>query len=421
MTILIKNARIIDPRSSFNNTVQYIFIEKGVITQVGQGLAVNGEKVIEGKSLSVSQGWVDIFSNFCDPGYEFKETLDSGARAAAAGGFTDVFVIPNTRPATDNKSQVEYIRRSSAALEANIHPLGAVSRNTEGKDLAEMYDMRNSGAAAFSDGINPVQSSGILLKALQYIKAFNGVIIQIPDDKTVGTNGLMHEGIVSTQLGLAGKPIMAEELLVARDIKLVRYTESAIHFTGVTSPRSLEYIRRAKDAGLNVTCSVAPYHLYFTDEDLRGYDTNLKVYPPLRGAGEQAALKAAIKDGTIDCIATHHMPEDYDNKVLEFEYAKNGMIGLETCYASLRSAMPEIADEKWVELLCINPRKIFGLPEFTLAKDAPAVLTIFSPETETTVNEGFFYSKSRNSAYLGKQLKGGVIGTIRGENVFIRK
>ena len=421
MTILIKNARIIDPRSSFNNTVQDIFIEKGVITQVGQGLAVNGEKVIEGKSLSVSQGWVDIFSNFCDPGYEFKETLDSGARAAAAGGFTDVFVIPNTRPATDNKSQVEYIRRSSAALEANIHPLGAVSRNTEGKDLAEMYDMRNSGAAAFSDGINPVQSSGILLKALQYIKAFNGVIIQIPDDKTVGTNGLMHEGIVSTQLGLAGKPIMAEELLVARDIKLVRYTESAIHFTGVTSPRSLEYIRRAKDAGLNVTCSVAPYHLYFTDEDLRGYDTNLKVYPPLRGAGEQAALKAAIKDGTIDCIATHHMPEDYDNKVLEFEYAKNGMIGLETCYASLRSAMPEIADEKWVELLCINPRKIFGLPEFTLAKDAPAVLTIFSPETETTVNEGFFYSKSRNSAYLGKQLKGGVIGTIRGENVFIRK
>jgi dihydroorotase len=280
--------------------------------------------------------------------------------------------------------------------------------------------MRNSGAVAFSDGTNPVQSAGLLLKALQYVKAFDGVIIQIPDDKSVGANGLVHEGIVSTQLGLAGKPMMAEELLVARDIKIARYTESKLHFTAVTSPRSIDYIKRAKDAGLPVTCSVTPYHLFFTDEALKEYDTNLKVYPPLRSAAEQAVLLNAVVDGTVDCIATHHMPLDYDSKVLEFEYAKNGMTGLETCYPVLKTILPAISEKRWVELLSLNARKIFGLDIPVIDKNEKACITLFLPEGKTRIEAGEFYSRSVNTPFVGKELNGEVLGTVRHDKFFIR-
>lgn len=419
MTILIKNARIVDPNSPYNDTVQDILVESGIIKNIASNLVADGES-FSGDNLHVSPGWVDIFANFSDPGFEFRETLESGSKAAAAGGFTDVFVIPNVKPVTDNKSQVEYLSRKSGSLAASIHPIGAISKNADGKDLAEMYDMRNSGAVAFSDGLNPVQSAGLLLKALQYVKAFDGVVIQIPDDKSVGANGLVHEGIISTRLGLAGKPIMAEELLVARDIKLARYSESKLHFTAVTSPRSLEYIKRAKDAGLPVTCSVTPYHLFFTDEDLKTYDTNLKVYPPLRSPVEQKALRDAVADGTVDCIATHHMPLDFDSKVLEFEYAKNGMTGLETCYPVLKTILPSINEKRWVELLSINPRKIFGLEQPTIDKSKEACITVFSPNGSTTIAASDFYSKSGNSPFVEKTLEGVVYGTVRHQTTFFR-
>lgn len=420
MTVLIKQARIIDPSSPYNETRQDILVESGIIKNIGSDLHNTEGETVSASGLHVSPGWVDIFSNFSDPGYEFRETLESGSRAAAAGGFTDVFVIPNTKPVTDNKSQVEYLSRKSGSLAANIHPIGAVSKNAEGKDLAEMYDMRNSGAVAFSDGTNPVQSGGLLLKALQYVKAFDGVIIQIPDDKSVGANGLIHEGIISTRLGLAGKPMMAEELLVARDIKLARYTDSKLHFTAITSPRSLDYIRRAKDAGLPVTCSVTPYHLFFTDEALKDYDTNLKVYPPLRSAAEQSVLLNAVADGTIDCIATHHMPYDYDSKVLEFEYAKNGMTGLETCYPVLKTILPAVSEKRWVELLSLNARRIFGLETPVINNNNNACLTLFNPEGKTKIEAGEFYSRSVNTPFAGKELNGEVFGTVQQDKMFIR-
>jgi dihydroorotase len=328
-------------------------------------------------------------------------------------------VIPNTKPVIDSKTQAEYISQKSKSLPVNIHPIGAISKGAEGKDLAEMYDMRSSGAVAFSDGLNPIQSAGLLLKALQYVKAFDGTVIQIPDDKSVGANGLMHEGIISTRLGLPGKPMMAEELQVARDIKLVRYSESKLHITGVSSPKSLEYIRRAKEAGLAVTCSVTPYHLFFSDEDLMEYDTNLKVYPPLRTKSDVELLRQAVLDGTIDCIASHHMPHEYDSKVLEFEYAKNGMTGLETSYSAIKTVLPGLTESRWVELVSINPRKIFGLEIPVIKKGAPACFTLFEPGVPVTITAASFRSKSKNSAFTGKTLNGSVKGIINKEALIL--
>ena len=412
MKVLIQQVQIVDPSSPFHGKKQDILIDAGVIADIQPSITASADKVIKGNNLHISMGWVDVFANFADPGYEYKETLETGAAAAASGGYTDVFVIPNTKPVIDSKSQAEYISRRSGSLPATIHPIGAVSKGTEGKDLAEMYDMRASGAVAFSDGLNPVQSAGILLKALQYVKAFEGVIIQIPDDKSVGSNGLVHEGIISTQLGLPGKPMMSEELIIARDIKLARYTDSRIHFTGITSPKSIEYIRRGKDSGLQITCSVTPYHLFFSDEALVDYDTNLKVYPPLRSKIISEQLKQAVMDGTIDCIASHHLPHEYDSKILEFENAKFGMTGLETSYAVVQTLLPDLSAERIYALFGGNARRIFNLDPSVIEKGSLCNLTLFDMEFDWTYDLAKTVSKSRNSAFDGIPFKGKAIGII---------
>ncbi|MEO6638267.1 MAG: dihydroorotase [Ginsengibacter sp.] len=417
MKVFIKDAILLSPSSPFHGQSKDILIEDGIITNIGNGLDAGKAQVIEAKGLHVSSGWMDCFANFCDPGQEYKETLETGANAAAAGGFTDVMLVPNTQPAVHNKSQVEYIVQKSKHLPVSIYPIGAITKNADGKELAEMYDMYNTGALAFSDGLRPVQSSGMLQKALQYLLAIDAIIIQLPDDTTIGTRGLMNEGIVSTRRGLEGKPALAEELMIARDIELAKYTGSKIHFTGVSTEKSLQLIAAAKKENLNVSCSVTPYHLFFCEDDLAEYDTNLKVNPPLRRAQDREALRNGVKNGVVDFIASHHQPQDWDHKVCEFEYAKNGMEGLESVFGAARVC--GITAQQFVKMQTENIRKIFGLPVPSIAKNEKACLTLFNTDEEYIFEEIHIFSKSKNNAFTGKQLKGKVIGIINGEKVFL--
>jgi dihydroorotase len=418
MEIFLRQVKIIDPSSPFHQQTKDILIENGVIKDVGQ-ISNSNAKQINIQDLHVSVGWLDVFANFCDPGFELKETLETGSNAAAAGGYTDVMIVPNTSPVVHNKAGIEYIIQRSKDFVVNLRPIAAITKNTEGKELAEMYDMHQSGAVAFSDGTSPIQSSGLLLKALQYLRAIDKAVIQLPDDKSVNPSGLMNEGIISTQLGLPGKPAVAEELMIARDIELVKYTNSKIHFTGISTAKSVELIKEAKRKGLSVTCSVTPYHLCFTDEDLVDYDANLKVNPPLRSKEDQDALKQALLDGTIDCIATHHLPQDTDHKMVEFEYAHFGMIGLETGFAVIRTYFPELGLEKTIDLLSNKPRSIFDLQTNSINKNSEACLTLFRPDEKWTVGE--LHSKSRNSPFIGKELTGKPVGIINKDKVFLNQ
>ncbi len=421
MKLLVKQATIFDTSSPYNGLIKDILIDNGIIERIDDTIDADDVKTLKANSLMVSNGWVDIFSNFNDPGFEHKETLETGANAAAAGGFTHVFVLPNTQPAVSNKTAVEYIVQKSKFLPITILPIGAITKNIEGSELCEMYDMYNSGAIAFSDGLQPVQSPGLLLKAFQYRKAIDAVIIQLPVDKSISKFGLMNEGITSTRLGLPGIPSIAEELMVSRDIELAKYAGSKLHITGISTAKSLQVIKEAKENGVNITCSVAPYHLVFCDEDLFDYDTNLKTEPPLRSRQDMLALRRGIEEGIVDCIASHHLPQNWDEKTCEFEYASPGMIGLETVYIVINTIMPDITYERITDLLGNNARKIFSLSQPVIRENEVADLTLFTKEGSFVYDLSAVKSKSKNSPFIGKQLNGKVIGIINKDRLYLNE
>jgi dihydroorotase len=417
MKLLIKQAKIICSNTALHGDIKDIFIEDGIITRISDYLDVQADKTITSDNLHISIGWMDVFAEFSDPGYEYRETLESGVAAAAAGGFTNVMIAPNTNPTLSSKTQIEYIVQKASSLAVTIHPIGSITKNTDGKELAEMYDMHQSGAIAFSDGTNPVQHAGIMIKALQYVLANQSVIIQIPDDNSIAANGLMNEGIISTQLGLPGKPAIAEELMISRDIELAKYTNSKLHITGVSTRRSIEIINEAQQLGVNITASATPYHAYFCDEDLMDYDTYLKVNPPLRTKNDMLAVREAIAEGVINCIASHHTPLHSDEKNCEFEYAKFGMIGLENVFGVLNGLSKNI--DTLVNQLTTNPRNIFGLPIPKIAEGEMACLTVFDPTIEYTFEPSNIKSTSTNNPFLGKPLTGRVLGIINNnKNIF---
>jgi dihydroorotase len=418
MTTLIKQVKIADLQSPFNGKIKDILLDNHKIIDISDHCTENADQTIHVEGLVVSPGFVDPFVHFCDPGLEHRENLQTGAEAAQHGGYTTVFTVPNTLPIVDTKSQVIYIKQNSQTLPIHVLPIGAISKKTEGKDLAEMIDMFNNGAVAFSDGLYPVQSTLLFLKALQYVKAFDGVAIQMPIDKSLGSLGLMNEGILSTKLGLPGIPSIAEELIISRDIELLRYTQSKLHITSVSTAKGIAMIAAAKKEGLQISCSVTPYHLFYNEEDLGNYDTLLKVFPPLRTKQDQLALLKAVEEGIVDCVSSHHMPQDWDGKTIEFENAKAGIASIETSYATVAHLLPNLSEQAIAALFGSNARKIFNLPSATIQTGADAELTFFTNKQTTCLSVKDSKSKSANSPFWDKILNGKIIGTyVKGKAI----
>jgi len=410
MQTLIKQVKILDTKSSFHLKTVDVLIEKGRITQLLPKIVGDFEKVIEGKSLYLTQGWIDIFSDFSEPGFEYREDIASGAEAAQAGGFKQVFVLPNTLPTISSQSEVQLIKQKSQFLPVEIHPLGSISQSLKGIALAEMLEMRKAGAIAFTEGWNSLEDANLSLKALEYVKAFDGVLIYLPYLASLSDEGWMHEGQQSTLLGMAGIPTIAETVFIQREIALAGYAGSKIHFTGISSKESVKIIREAKKAGVRVTCSVTPYHLLWTDEELTTYNSFYKTMPPLRTAEDRAALRAGVLDGTIDLVTSHHRPASWDDKNKEFAYTGWGIAGIQMVLPLLLKAMPEIQPELLSDLLVYKAQEIFNTQEYPIEEQAEVVhLTLFDAAGEIHPESFKKSSKAFNQYELKESLKGQII------------
>ena len=420
MNLLIKQATVIDSTSQFNGRVVDILIEKGVITQIKKNIVPEkGIKTIEADGLHVSAGWLDMQVNFCDPGYEHKETLDNGLKSAAKGGFTTVCLMSGTNPPLHNKAQIEYVVNRAKGNLVDVLPIGTLSHNQEGKDLSEMYDMKLSGAVAFSDYKKTAKDAGLILRALQYSQNINSFIIAHCDDKTISHDGLVNEGVMSTKLGLKGIPALAEEIMLQRNIQILEYTGGKMHIPTISTKGSVELIKKAKAKKLNITCGVAAYNLLLDDSELEGFDTNYKVNPPLRTKDDIDALKKGIADGTIDVIVSDHNPQDIESKDLEFDLADDGMVGLESCFGVVNTALSSrLSLETMIDTLTKNPRTILGLDSVTIKEGVEANLTLFSPNKKYVFEKSQIVSSNKNSGLIGKELKGAVIGVFN-KNMYL--
>ncbi|MEY5048182.1 MAG: dihydroorotase [Bacteroidota bacterium] len=418
MNILIKSAEIIDSRSNYNGQVLDVQITNGVITAIGNNLhAEENATVIPADGLKLSIGWCDIRSSFRDPGFEHKEDIRSGCAAAAFGGYTDVAVLPNTKPAVEHKETVHYIK-NSAVGPVSVHPMAFVTLGAKGEEMTEMLDLHHAGAVAFTDANKPIWHPGVLVRSLQYLQLVDGLLIQHAEETTLTLHGQINEGKVSTFLGLKGIPKLAEELIVARDIELLKYAGGRIHFSRISSPKSIELIKAAKKQGLNVTCDVAVHHLLFTDKDLNTFDTNLKVNPPLRSKETQTALWKAVNEDIIDLIVTDHTPQDEESKKLEFDQAEFGMLGLQTAFAALNT-VGKIPVDKLVNILSITSRELLKIEVPTIEVGAKANLTLFSTDENWTFTEKDVKSKSLNTPFIGKTFKGKVKAVINKNQLVI--
>ena len=404
--ILLTSVQIIDKQSSYHLQRTNILISGGRIAKIGNPDAANA-KVIDASALSVSAGWFDMRAFAGEPGFEYKETIETTCRAAAQGGFTEVAVLPNTQPVIQHKEALAFLAQRSVAFPVQLHAIAALSIDTKGEDMTEMVDLHHAGAVAFSDGVHPVNHTGLIYRTLQYLQQFNGLFINVPDDKHLSKNGVMHEGIASTMLGMKGIPSIAEQMGIQRDLQLLEYAGGRIHFTGISSAESVEMIRQAKKRGLRATCDIAAHQLAFTDDDLADFDTNLKVKPPFRSRRDIDALLAGLADGTIDAIVSAHQPQDEESKKLEFDLAEFGILGLETAFAAARThSVHQLPVEALVEKFAVNPRRILNLPVPQVAEGQVANLTLFHPDEEWTFSVQHIRSASRNTPFTGKKLKG---------------
>ncbi len=420
MKLLLKGARVIDPSRNLDAPMD-VLVEDGKIAGCKPGIkAPSGATVLDLAGMIVVPGLIDMHTHLREPGYEYRETVASGAAAAVAGGFTSIACMPNTRPVNDNRSVTEFILRKAAEANlANIYPIGAISMNSDGKQMTEFWDLREAGIVALSDDGNPVMDAALMRRAMEYADSLNLPVIQHCEDKNLSAGGLMNEGYPSTLLGLPGIPAIAEEIMVARDILIAEYTGTRIHFAHVSTAGSVRLIRDAKKRGLQVTAETAPHYFTLTDESLRDYDTNYKVSPPLRGKTDVSAVKEGLADGTLDAIACDHAPHGRTDKEVEFEYAANGISGLETSLGLSLSLVHE-GVLSWPELIAkmsCNPARILNLPKGTLVKGADADITVIHPELAWSVDAAAFHSLGKNSPFSGRKLKGRAVLTIVGGDI----
>ncbi|MBI2457615.1 MAG: dihydroorotase [candidate division NC10 bacterium] len=424
MRILIEGGRVIDPANKVDAVLD-LWIEDGRIAALGPQPPVRNapppDRVLDARGKVVCPGFVDLHVHLREPGREDKETIATGTRAAARGGFTSVCCMPNTNPVNDNQSVTEFILdRARKEGAVNVFPVGAITKGQQGEELAEIGELVRAGCLAISDDGKPVMNAEIMRRALEYAGMFSIPVIQHAEDLHMTGKGVMHEGLVSTDLGLGGIPAASEAVIVARDILLAELTGSHLHVAHVSTAEAIRLIREAKAKGLHVTCEVTPHHFAVTDEAVRSFSTNAKMSPPLRSSRHVEAIKAGLTDGTIDAIATDHAPHTVQEKEQEFDYAPNGIIGLETAFGLAMTVLVEgevLTLNQAIARLTSEPARIFNLPKGTLSVGADADVTILDPTREWVVDVRKFASKSRNSPFHGWKLRGEVLATIVGGKV----
>lgn len=412
MKTIIKSALIIDPRSTHHGKKRDILIENNIITKIAAKIEEKKAAIISEKNLCVSPGWIDLRANFRDPGDEYKEDLNSGLNAAQAGGFKTVLIMPSTNPPLDTKAQIEYVLRKANNHKVTLLTTGALSSGIEGKQLAEMYDMKLSGAVAFTDDKENVGTE-LMVRALEYSKNFDGMIMSFPLDKGVNPGGMLHEGPTSVRMGLKGLSNASEEIRLMRDIELLRYCGGRLHVSLISTAGSVELIKKAKKDGLNITAAVASHQLAFTDADMSGFDSNLKVLPPFRSENDKKALIKGLKDGVIDAICSDHSPEDHEHKVLEFEYANFGISSLQTSFAVAYEALKNVMTlEEIVSKFTSGPSQLLKMELPAIKEGNPASLTVFATETEQTFGKKEWKSKSINSPFFDTKFSVRVVEVI---------
>ena len=418
MNILLKAATILDSDSDFHQKKVDIKISNGVIVQISDSISADTSyKEISLENVHIPRGWFDSSVSFGEPGYEERETLENGLRVAALSGFSGIALQPNTHPVTDSNASIGFLKNSSRNHSVDLFPIGALTRISKGKDLAELYDMKNAGAVAFGDYQKAIQNPNLLKIALQYAQGFHGLVLSFPQDAAIAGKGIVNEGKQSTLLGLKGIPELAEKLQITRDLFLLSYTGGKLHIPTISTAGSVELIREAKRNGLAVSCSVSVHHLTLTDTLLDSFDTRYKVLPPLRTDKDIKVLLEGIKDGTIDMVTSDHQPIDIENKKIEFDNALYGTIGLETAFGMLNNTIDTLLA---IELLT-KGKDIFGIKNAKIAEGEKANLTLFNPEGTSIFSKKDVLSKSLNSAFFDQKMKGRVYGIINNNQIVLKE
>lgn len=423
MDILIKSIKVINPGKDFHNKSVDILIEKGIIKKIASLIKTKkGISSYDGSGQCISVGWFDMKANFCDPGYEYKEDLVSGMKASAQGGFTGVAIMPSTKPVLQTKSDIEYVINKTKGNLVNVYPIGAISKNLKGEELTELFDMKNAGAIAFTNDRKYISDSGFILRAIQYAKNINSLLITYSNDENLVPGAYMHEGEQSIINGMKGLPDLAEKISIERDIALSNYADSAIHFSTISTALAINCIDDSKKERKGISAEVAAHHLLLSDECLSDFDTNYKVQPPLRDKNNIKSLRKAVLNGTIDVICSDHNPQDIESKDVEFDFAKPGILGAETAFACARTALPNASDiNVIIKAIAFNPRRILKLKIPEIQEGEKANLTIFDSEVKWTFTVDQIKSKSKNTPFVGYPFKGKPKAVINNNKIIFCK